>query len=84
MDKGYTYGNNNGLNYEQLDKEPKSDENLTFNNKVIENVDDLDSDHLKEILTAKVLLPVKKIEEMNSTDRPNNEETQSMFVSPIQ
>ena len=63
MAKGYTYGDTNGLNYESVDKEPKSDENLTFNNKVIENVDDLDANHLKEILSAKVLLPVKKIEE---------------------
>lgn len=84
MDKGYTYGSNKGLNFEIVDKEPRSDDNLTFNDKVIENVDDLDSNHLKDILTAKVLLPVKKIEEMTSSDRQNNDDTNSMFVSPLQ
>ena len=86
MAKGYTYGENNGLNYESVavDKEPKSDQNLTFNNKVIENVDDLDADHLKEILSAKVLLPVKKIEEFTSTDKPANDDSMPSFVSPLQ
>lgn len=83
---GSPVGVKDGHNSDGNDTNGLIEENLTFNNKIIENVDDLDENHLKDILNVKVLLPVKKIEEITQLEEPPtaDDERKHTFVSPLQ